>query len=126
MNDTIKTLAKISRKLKPGQRLILTLPKSYYLYDLELLKNQIAEYAKLYSNCFTIGIETASAPTDAEGIEMVTDTKVILVRTDAMSALPQGRHKWYAGQWIIDFSEYCELADTITDPEPNEIPKFHL
>lgn len=132
MTDAIKKLAKRVKALKPGQRIILTLPKSYIEYDLELLRNKIARTAYLYPECLTIDTRIESLPTDIEGIEVITSTKVILTRTDFMSAIDFAFHSSklffspYCGQWLKDFAIYCELASTITDPEPNEIPKFHL
>lgn len=125
MKEKLKNLGHTLRKLRPGQRIDITLPKDYIIKDLELLKSKIACAAKMRPECFTIHEEIETLPTDISGIEIITYTHVFLVRTDSMSAIDFGRG-WYKGQWLRDLVEYCELVSTITDPEPNEIPKFHL
>ena len=129
MSKTISKIAYQVKKLKPGQSLKLTLPKPYMEYDLKLIKNKIATAARLYSECLAIDVETKFLPTEIEGIEIVIYTKVILTRTEHMSALDYDRLKRqraYLKTWISDLAIYYELANTITDPEPHEIPKFHL
>lgn len=129
MSNIIKKIADQVKKLKPGQSLKLTLPKPYMEYDLELIRNKITTAARLYSECLAIDVEAQFLPTEIEGIEIVIYTRVILTRTSSMSELDYDRPKGqrtYSKTWISDFAIYCELANTITDPEPNEIPKFHL
>lgn len=125
MSKKLENLGHTLRKLKPGQRVSLTLPKDYIIKDLELLKSKIACAAKMRPECFTIHEEIETLPTDIPGIEIITYTHVFLVRTTSMSAMDFALG-WYKGQWLKDFVYYCELASTVIDPEPNEIPKFYL
>lgn len=125
MSKTISKIAYQVKKLKPGQSIKITLPKPYIHYDLKLIRNKIATAARLYSDCLAIDVETEFLPTEIEGIEIVIYTQVILTRTDFMSAIDYDRHS-YTKNWVRDLTIYYELANTITDPEPNEIPKFHL